>query len=176
MKSRFLLAAMLVATLPPAALTAQRSEVPAAAPQNATAQEPARERQPDPVPSANVRIELAITDTVAGAPPTRKTVSMVVADGRPGRIRAQGAVVQADPTQPQLSVDATPNLSDGSIRLQISIEYLPPVQSAEARRFSRVSEFATVLLQSGKPMVITESSDPSADRKVTVEVTATILK
>ena len=37
MKSRFLLAAMLVATLPPATLTAQRSQAPAAAPQNATA-------------------------------------------------------------------------------------------------------------------------------------------
>jgi hypothetical protein len=150
MNSRFLLAAMLVATLAPMTLTAQRSQAPAAAPQNATAQEPARERQPDPTPTANVRIELAITDTVAGVPPTRKTVSMVV--------------------------DATPILAGASIRLQISIEYLPPVQSPEARRFSRVSEFATVLLQSGKPMVITESSDPSADRKVIVEVTATILK
>ncbi len=34
----------------------------------------------------------------------------------------------------------------------------------------------TVILESGKPMLVSQSADPIGDRQVTVEVTATILK
>jgi hypothetical protein len=34
----------------------------------------------------------------------------------------------------------------------------------------------TVLVESGKPMVVSQASDPTSDRKMTVELTATILK
>jgi hypothetical protein len=172
MRTTLALALLLIAAVFSGALSAQKG-APEQASGNATSRQPAEERQ---APTTNVRIELTVTDAVGGSPPVKKTVSMVVADGRPGRIRAQGAQHPSDPTQPQLSVDATPTLVGARVRLQISIEYLPPLQGAEARHFARVTEFATVLLDSAKPMMITESADPSADRKVTVEVTATILK
>jgi hypothetical protein len=34
----------------------------------------------------------------------------------------------------------------------------------------------SVILESGKPMVVSQAADPTSDRKITVEVTATILK
>jgi len=39
-----------------------------------------------------------------------------------------------------------------------------------------VRQNVSVWLESGKPMVISESADPLSDRRLTVEVTATILK
>jgi len=37
-------------------------------------------------------------------------------------------------------------------------------------------ERLTVILESGKPTVISQEADPTSERKITVEVTATILK
>jgi hypothetical protein len=34
----------------------------------------------------------------------------------------------------------------------------------------------SLILESGKPTVVSQAADPSSDRKITVEVTATILK
>ena len=34
----------------------------------------------------------------------------------------------------------------------------------------------TVVLQSGKPMIVSQAADPVTDRKIVVEVVATILK
>jgi hypothetical protein len=41
---------------------------------------------------------------------------------------------------------------------------------------SSVNESVAVVLDAGKPMTVTQSADPLTDRKVTVEVKATILK
>jgi hypothetical protein len=34
----------------------------------------------------------------------------------------------------------------------------------------------TVIVQNGKPLLVSQAADPSADRKMTVEVKATVLK
>jgi hypothetical protein len=39
-----------------------------------------------------------------------------------------------------------------------------------------MNQSVTVLLESGKPLVITQAADPVSDRKVTVEVKATVLR
>jgi hypothetical protein len=39
-----------------------------------------------------------------------------------------------------------------------------------------VNEMIAVVLDDGKPMMVTQSADPVTDRKVTVEVKATILE
>jgi hypothetical protein len=38
------------------------------------------------------------------------------------------------------------------------------------------SERLGLTLESGKPMMISQAADPTSDRKITVEVTATILR
>ena len=41
---------------------------------------------------------------------------------------------------------------------------------------SSLSQRLTLNLESGKPMMVSQAADPTSDRKITVEVTATILK
>ena len=41
---------------------------------------------------------------------------------------------------------------------------------------TELNQSLTVVLQSGKPMLISQAADPTSDRKVTVEVKATVLK
>jgi hypothetical protein len=108
---------------------------------------------------------------MASASPQKKTVSMVVVDGRMGRIRST-----REHSTAVLNVDATPTIADGRIRLQLSLEYSPAVSGEAATRLAHINEMVTLMLQSGKPMLVSQTSDPSADRKVSVEVTATILK
>jgi hypothetical protein len=133
---------------------------------------PARLLTPElPSATANVQIELSISDYVASAAPQKKTVSMLVAEGYMGRVRSNRGNAAI------LNVDATPRMQkDGRISLQLTVEYRPRETAETLDTMSPISESLTVLLQSGKPLVVTQAADPSSDRKVIVEVTATILK
>lgn len=171
MKPKPLAVLVLLAAFVTAPASAQE---PAERPQtagNASPRQPAEER-PRFTSTVNVRVELTVTDTMGPAAPQKKTVSMLIADGQMGRIRAQSG----GPIEPTLNVDATPNLMGDRVRLQVSLEYHPPRPGSDAARVARVTELVTVLLDSGKPIMISQSADPAVDRKVTVEVTATILK
>jgi hypothetical protein len=129
-------------------------------------------RSPAVEPKANVRIELTIADSTGTGTPQKKAVSMIVADGMMGRIRSVRS-----PNSPTLNVDAQPRIgASDQIRLQLTLEYTPPISEKPSDRGTPINEFVTVLLQSGKPLVISQAADPSIDRKVTVEVTATVLK
>ena len=39
-----------------------------------------------------------------------------------------------------------------------------------------LNEMLSLILESGKPTIVSQAADPTSDRKITVEVTATILK
>lgn len=95
---------------------------------------------------------------------------MIVADGNIGRVRAQrGNAV--------LNVDATPRLQrDGRVALLLSLEYRPRETQETLDTMSPINELLTVLLQSGKALVVTQAADPTSERKVAVEVTVTVLK
>ena len=43
-------------------------------------------------------------------------------------------------------------------------------------RVSQINERLTVIVQDGKPLVISQAADPGSDRKVTVELKAAALK
>ncbi|HSC29890.1 MAG TPA: hypothetical protein VLD67_21605 [Vicinamibacterales bacterium] len=121
--------------------------------------------------AANIRIELAITDEQRGREPLAKTVSMVVAEGRLGRIRtARGNTV--------LNVDANPSiLRENRMLVTLTLEYRPEIRSGDIQGDTApVSESITAILDDGKPLVISQSADPSTDRTVKVEVKATILR
>ena len=161
--------ALLTAALFSGVLSAQNGPPEGAQARNAS---PTRAVNPGPHQStANVQIELSIADYLGSAAPQRKTVSMLVAEGYMGRVRSQRGASAI------LNVDATPRLQrDGRISLQLTVEYRPRETAETLDAMSPINEFVTVLLQSGKPLVVTQAADPSSDRKVTVEVTATILK
>ncbi len=135
----------------------------------------------------NIRLDLTITDDITPGQSAKRAVTMIVADGQSGNIRSAGNQVQA-----RLFVDANPQLlSNGHIRLNLGIEYNPqqPVVEKESAQGgfavmhmgqpmggSSLSQRITLVLQPDKPLVISQAPDPVSDRKISVEVRATILK
>ena len=132
----------------------------------------------------NVQIELTISDQIGTLAPEKKTVSMVVSSGNWGKIRSVGNVrpTGEPPLVVQLDVDARPFVSvDGPIQLELTMNYAPPGAQAPERetgkaRPTSMNQSLTVVLQSGKPLVISQAADPVSERKVLVEVKATVLK
>lgn len=134
--------------------------------------------------TTNVQVELTITDQTGSAPPEKKTVSMIVANAAWGKIRTSAEAYQKS-TQSKivpvgLNVDARPWITGGQVRLELTIVYSPMMlgsstDSAQTRP-TELNQSLTVALQSGKPMVVSQAADPVSDRKIGVEVKATILK
>jgi hypothetical protein len=121
----------------------------------------------------NVQIELTLTDQIGPGAPQKKTVSMIVSSGNWGKIRNT-----AVPTRIGLNVDARPFVSvEGPVQLELTIYYYPPQgDPKDPGTPTELNQSLTVILQSGKPLVISQAADPVSDRKVIVEVKATVLK
>jgi hypothetical protein len=140
----------------------------------------------------NVRIEVTFTEQRSDAPVQAKTVTVTTGDGHWGRVRSQAQSSGIGGTP--LNVDARPEVqSDGRLVLSLTLEYgdkrisqveMPKAPEGVAmvgvpqRNITDVvmNQSVTVLLESGKPLVITQAADPVSDRKVTVEVKATVLR
>ena len=79
-----------------------------------------------------------------------------------------------------MNVDARPFVSvDGPIQLELTLFTARPAEADKDTlnpRPTEINQSLTVVLQSGKPMLISQAADPVSDRKVIVEVKATILK
>jgi hypothetical protein len=152
------------------AIALSASVVFAGADQQPATPEANRVERPGPAP-VNVRVEISITDQGA-AQPAKKTVALVVADGANGYIRSQGNEGL------RINVDARPNVapSGNAVRLQFGIEYNPQQANPPGQAGSSLSQQMAVHLESGKPMQISQSADPLSDRRVGIEVKATILK
>jgi hypothetical protein len=163
--------------------TAQTAKTPATpqTPKTAvTPQTPRREGQP-----INVKVELTITEEGGDAPAIKKTVSAVVGDGYMGYVREQGMsdnITQTpgpfDRMIAPLNLDALPTiLPGGKIRVQCTIQYAANQRTANQRRINTdIKQNLTLILESGKPLVVSQATDPLSDRQVTVEVKATVLK
>ncbi len=151
---------------------------PAAAPKPAAPAEPPRQL-------VNIRVDLVIIEEGGTAAPVRKTASVITSDRRPAAVRSQGEAERTEPkpVDPRfpnprrptyMKADIEPYIErNGLIRTQVVMEYLSPTSQQEGHgttlRFDP-------LLESGKPLRVSESTDPTSNRKVIVEVTATILK
>jgi hypothetical protein len=178
-----------------AAIAPAKQQQPPPPPQSASGQEkpaippsPAPQPAPAPTPRAfgqpvAVRIELTITDQVGTAAPVKKTMTMMAADGERASVRSMNRAMGQSGAQ--FNVDAKPMLTQDKIRLELSISYdasetpMPgtPEKAEKAVSWSTtLQESMGVILENGKPTVISQSADPRTDRKVSVEVRATILK
>lgn len=130
----------------------------------------------------NVQVELTLTDQAGTQAPEKKTVSMIVSSGNWGKVRSVGNVrPQNDaPFMVDLNVDARPFVSiEGPIQLELTLVYSPPGGADKDTlkpRPTGINQSLTVVLQSGKPLIVSQAADPVSDRKVIVEVKATILK
>jgi len=174
-------------TRPTPATPPQAPVPPRTRPVAAQAAPPAPARA-EVVPTQNVRVELAISDgTAAGqTPPSRKVVTILIADGLSGRVRSSNQVLMNGNYYPiTINVDATAKVRPESrVQLQMSFEYTPDISltgtgttsGGTTPRPASITESIAVLVPDGKPTLISQSADPATDRKVSVEVTATIVR
>jgi hypothetical protein len=145
---------------------------------------PAAQEKPAPRPAPpegqpnNIKVELSITDQAGNGAPSKRTVSMIIADRSSGSVRSQGAPIGGARTA-ILNVDATPIIvKDGLMRVQLGLEYFPRPGDGPVPNEGQgsLNQRLTLLVESGKPMIVSQASDPTSDRKMIVELTGTILK
>ena len=119
----------------------------------------------------NIRLDVSVTDQGEGAPSSPKTLMVMLADRATGRTR--GAFEDRS-----ISVDATPRIVEGRIRVQLTVE--SRAQTGPGREAPNLTLFwqnsFALLLDSGKPTLAFETSDPVTKRKLSIEVKATIQK
>lgn len=139
--------------------------------------EPAREE----ARRNNVKLDLTLTDQSGPGDAAKRTVSMILADRQSGSIRSGGSVIAGgNRVNVTLNVDARPQiLDDNRILLDLTLEYAPKPISENANTGegrAHLTERLGLIVDPGKPMVISNASDPTSDRRITVELMATILK
>ena len=171
----------------PASGAARPAQPPASAPAAPTAQ-PAKPPEPPGQP-LNIMLELTITDQAGTGTPTKKTVNLIVAVRQNGSIRSRGRVGPGRDVV--INVDARPLITrDNVIRLDLGLEYQPvvdervtaatappnPAPFPPEQSYSNLNQRISVLLESGKPLVISQAADPGSPRQISVEVKATIAR
>jgi len=128
----------------------------------------------------NVKLEVKISDSLNTDTQHSKTMTVLCLDGNSSQVRSQSG-------DGLINIDARPAIRpDGRIYLQLILEYRPDfaAQTAAAaqsppqlpRLVAGFSESLNLLVTDGTPIVVSQSADPRSDRKVTVEVTASVLK
>jgi len=124
----------------------------------------------------NVKLDVTISDSLSADTQNRKVVSMLILNGRSGQIRSAGG-------SGLINIDANVNVrNDGRIIVQLTMEYQPelsPQQTQQAgltRGVTMFSESLALIVPDGTPVMASQSADPRSDRRVAVEVTATVTK
>jgi hypothetical protein len=168
---------------------------PAAAADQKPTPAPAKAAPAEQALPLNIKIEVNITDQIGSGPAARKLVSMIVGDRQNTSIRSSASIpVKAPgPISPAaipsftyrnvtINVDARPAVlykEPNKILVTFGLEYFPrPSGGAEEMEpgMASINERLGLIFESGKPVVVSQAADPTSDRKITVEVTATILK
>jgi hypothetical protein len=176
-------AALLAAIAAPAA-----AQLPPSS--NAVPQAAESAQQPNELtPFVNVRIDLTILDQAASGAPARKTVSMYIADRSIANVRTTGRMLTREGWRDVLiNVDARPTVIRGkndAIRLDLGLEYRPMAAQTSAAPIdlretsvqpTALKQNVVTILDSGKPILISQAADPSSDRRISVELKATIEK
>ncbi len=124
----------------------------------------------------NVKLEITLTDHAASAAagaakPVSKMLDMVVADREYGSIKSSS---RGNAPPSVLEVVARPEILEGGhIKVKLSLTYRPgsPEQAEPG-----IEKSIVAVLNDGAPTVVSESADATSDRRVTVEVKATIQK
>jgi hypothetical protein len=142
----------------------------------------------------NIKIEVNITDQTGASPGAKKVVTMIVGDRQSTSIRSSASVPVKGPApmagappsysyrNVTINVDARPSIllkEPNKINVSFGLEYSPKSRSEPEEMepgMASINERMTLILESGKPLVISQAADPASDRKITVEVTATILR
>lgn len=149
--------------------------------------------------ATNIRLDVTISDQSVDGPPVKKSISLILANRGSGRVRSTGTLTQEWVTPGMTRPDGTPVINirpvgevqlnldaevmivgDNKVRTMLTLEYTPggqtPLPNESVITRSPLNQSVTVNLTSGQPLIITQAADPLSERKVTVEVTATIVR
>lgn len=146
------------------------------------AQRPEGRQAAAPRTRSNIKIEVTISDQTGSGPVEKKVVSLIAAEESWGKIRTQASARMSDGgfQHVALNVDARPWLtSTSAIQLELTVAYNPlgaMAKDTSQMRPTELNQSMSIVLQSGKPMVVSQAADPIMDRKIVVEVVASILK
>jgi hypothetical protein len=167
---------MIAALLVPTPGDAQEGREAAPQSKPATAAAPTHNAH-DPV---NIRLDLTITTTDAkgGTAAPAKVATLHVVDRDNGRIRmvAGNPALDAAHVAGILNVDAAPVIvARDRVRVTLSLEFRGSTPGHEGMTLT-VNERVVASLDSGKALVVSQTTDPTSDRQVRVELKATILK
>jgi len=146
---------------------------------NAPVAPPMQQPRPEP-PSTwqNIKVDIAISDSITAEVQAKKSVSLIVLDGRSGQIRSTGG-------NSIINIDAAPTVRpDGRIYLHLTLEYQPELSQQQNEqmkgtgpgRITMFSESLSLVVADGKALMASQSADPRSERRVSVEITATVLK
>ena len=162
-------------TLPPPGIAPSGQQTPRPA-------GPPREGAPSFGPTAlgtqNIQLAVTISDSFSSDVHSKKAITMLIVDGRSGQIRSMGG-------EGLINIDARPAIQkDGRILVQLTVEYRPDLSTEQAEalrksgavKLTMFTESLSLLVTDGKTVVASQSSDPGSDRKVALEITATIVK
>lgn len=124
----------------------------------------------------NIKLDVTFTDHTDGSEPVKKTVTIVVADRGAGSVRSVANV----PNQGRvaINVEARPLiLPSGGIRTILSLEYSPRLTGSEGpTEATTLNQQITTIIAPNKPVIVSQAADPGSDRKITVEVRASLVK
>lgn len=159
-------------------------------------QQASRERQIAHV-LPNIKVDVTITDQSGTGKPVTKTLSAIMSDRMDASIRTVVQVptpLLSNPTDPKaapvwrtvglpLNVDLRSELTDtpSVARVGLSLNYGTAPKPGDAGTApqdysAEITQRFNVFLESGKPLIISQSADAATDRKVTIELKATILR
>jgi hypothetical protein len=123
---------------------------------------------------------VTLTDQQSGLPTASKTVMVTTSNLQWGRLRSE-VESRAYGVAP-LNIDVQPEvLADSRIALRLTIEYSQGrLSDAEGNTEHiskvRLNESVSIIVPNGQSLLVTQSADPVSDRKVTVDVKATVVK
>ncbi|MDE3153787.1 MAG: hypothetical protein KGN76_01740 [Acidobacteriota bacterium] len=127
----------------------------------------------------NVRVDLKVSESGASGEQATKTVTLTAADREGTQVRSVSVAGLSRPPQQMLriNVDATPEIVAGDkVRLSLGLEYELTNPDDEKAPVWQLNQRLHLVLQDGKPLVVSSMADPRSSRHAVVEVTATVLR
>ncbi len=170
---RVVVATVLLVAACPFALWAQESQA-----------KPAAEGQPAApavrlmsAQAANIQLAIVLSDKVDGKTVAEEPIRILLADRQLGRLRRH-LPANASFANKNFELDVTPEILGSRVRVSMTVNYSAgsvdePHDQIHTTQFV---ETVTAFLDPGKPTTIVEIAGDTANRRVSLQVTATILK
>jgi hypothetical protein len=133
----------------------------------------------------NIRIDGTVIESRGDKVVDKKVISVTCVDGRGAFVRSsQQVAFRAKGSDgfsyrdAPLNMDADVTLrDDGRVLARITVEYRTPATSESGDAIDGgIRQSVSVVLQPGVPLMVAQSADAVGDRRVALEVTATVLK